>query len=196
AHAHAPAGIKAAVRSGARSIEHGVYLDDEAIELMLERGTWLVPTLTAPLDVIHRAEQGDVSLPTGAVQKAQELAAIHADSFARAVAAGVHVAMGTDSGVGVHGNNLAELSLMATAGMAPLQVLRAATSGAAQLLRLDHELGAVRAGLAADLLVVRGDICDLVTLPERIDSVMQSGRIVFQQQREPSNPALRAGSDG
>lgn len=180
AHAHAVAGVKAAVRSGVRSIEHGVHLDDEAIAMMAERGTWLVPTLTAPLDVIQRAENGQVSLPSGAVEKSLELAKVHADSFARAVAAGVNIAMGTDTGVGVHGDNLSELGLMARAGMEPLQVLRAATSGGARLLRLEDEIGSVRDGLRADLVVVQGDIGDLATIRERLALVIQAGRIVVR----------------
>src|SRR5215207_8404173 len=98
AHAQAADGIKAALRAGVRSIEHGVYLDDEAIELLLERGAWLVPTLVAPRGVLTAAEAG-VPIPDASRRTAVEVAEAHADSFRRAVAAGVRVAMGTDSGV-------------------------------------------------------------------------------------------------
>ncbi|MGH2813631.1 MAG: amidohydrolase family protein, partial [Actinomycetota bacterium] len=98
AHAQGADGIKAAVRAGIRSIEHGIYLDDEAIELMLARGAWLVPTLVAPRGVLAAAEAG-VPIPDAARRKAVEVFEAHADSFRRAVAAGVKVAMGTDSGV-------------------------------------------------------------------------------------------------
>jgi imidazolonepropionase-like amidohydrolase len=98
AHAQAADGIKAALRAGVRSIEHGIYLDDEAIELLLTREAWLVPTLVAPRGVLAAAEAG-VPIPDAARRKAAEVAEAHADSFRRAVAAGVKVAMGTDSGV-------------------------------------------------------------------------------------------------
>src|SRR5246127_2087163 len=96
AHAQATDGIKNAVRAGVRSIEHGIYLDDEAIDLMLSTGAWLVPTLVAPHAVLSAAKAGS-QLPDGVLEKAQEVTTAHADAFARAVAAGVKIAMGTDS---------------------------------------------------------------------------------------------------
>ncbi|WP_033289809.1 metal-dependent hydrolase family protein [Amycolatopsis jejuensis] len=178
AHAHAAEGIKAAVRHGVRSIEHGVYLDDEAIELMLRHGTWLVPTLSAPLAVVERAAAGASALPRGAVEKAKAVLETHTESFRRAVDAGVRIAMGTDSGVGVHGTNLAELELMAKAGMAPFDVLRASTRGGAELLRLDEEIGRVQPGFAADLVVLDGDPADLSAVASRVTTVVQAGRVV------------------
>jgi imidazolonepropionase-like amidohydrolase len=177
AHAQAADGIKAAVRAGIRSIEHGVYLDDEAIELMLERGTFLVPTLVAPRGVLAAAEAG-VPMPDAARRKAVEVTEAHADSFRRAVAAGVKVAMGTDSGVTPHGRNLAELELTAKGGMAPAAVLRATTAAAAELLGLEAELGTVEPGKRADLVVVDGDPFELATLPDRVVAVYQDGRLV------------------
>jgi imidazolonepropionase-like amidohydrolase len=167
----------AAGRAGIRSIEHGVYLDDEAIELMLERGTFLVPTLVAPRGVLAAAEAG-VPMPDAARRKAVEVTEAHADSFRRAVAAGVKVAMGTDSGVTPHGRNLAELELMAKGGMEPAAVLRATTAAAAELLGLEAELGTVEPGKRADLVVVDGDPFELATLPDRVVAVYQDGRLV------------------
>ncbi|GCD96046.1 metal-dependent hydrolase family protein [Embleya hyalina] len=181
AHAHATEGIKAAVRHGARSVEHGVYLDDEAIDLMLRHGTWLVPTLAAPLAVVARAEADRTALPEEMVAKAHELVEVHAASFRRAVDAGVRIAMGTDTGVGVHGENLVELDLMAKAGMPPFEVLRSATAGAAQLLRLDHEIGAVRPGLVADLVVLDGPPDDLRGVSDRITTVLRAGRVAHRR---------------
>jgi imidazolonepropionase-like amidohydrolase len=177
AHAQGSEGIKAAVRAGIRSIEHGIYLDDEAIELMLERGTWLVPTLVAPRGVLAAAEAG-VPMPDAVRQKALEVVEIHADSFKRAVAAGVRVAMGTDSGVTPHGRNLAELELMAAGGMPAAEVLRAATSSAAELLGVDGELGTLEPGKRADVVAVDGDPLELATLPGRVAAVWQDGRLV------------------
>jgi imidazolonepropionase-like amidohydrolase len=177
AHAQAADGIKAAVRAGIRSIEHGIYLDDEAIGLMLDRGAWLVPTLVAPRGVLAAAEAG-MTIPDAARRKAVEVAEAHADSFRRAVAAGVRVAMGTDSGVTPHGRNLAELELMAKGGMTPAQVLAATTSSAAELLGLSGELGTLEPGKRADVVVVDGDPFELATLGDRIVAVVKDGRLV------------------
>jgi imidazolonepropionase-like amidohydrolase len=177
AHAQGGDGIKAAVRAGVRSIEHGIYLDDEAIGLMVDRGTWLVPTLVAPRGVLAAAAAG-VAIPEASRRKAAEVADIHADSFRRAVAAGVKVAMGTDSGVTPHGRNLAELELMAKGGMTPAQVLAATTSSAAELLGLSGELGTLEPGRRADVVVVDGDPFELATLGDRIAAVVKDGRLV------------------
>ena len=177
AHAQATDGIKAAVRAGVRSIEHGIYLDDEAIGLMLDRGAWLVPTLVAPRGVLAAAEAG-MAIPDAARRKAVEVAEAHADSFRRAVAAGVKVAMGTDSGITPHGRNLAELELMAKGGMTPAQVLAATTSAAAELLGLSGELGTLEPGKRADVVVVDGDPFELASLGDRIAAVVKDGRLV------------------
>ncbi len=175
AHAQATDGIKNAVRAGIRSIEHGIYLDDEAIELMLSHGTYLVPTLMAPRGVIEAAEAG-AAIPAESVEKAHQVVDIHRESFRRAVAAGVRIAMGTDSGVTPHGQNLRELALMEEGGMEPAAVLASSTSVAAALLGVDDRLGTLEPGKLADLVVVRGDALDLATLAERIDSVWMEGR--------------------
>jgi imidazolonepropionase-like amidohydrolase len=177
AHAQATDGIKNALRAGVRSIEHGVYLDDEAIDMMLRAGTWLVPTLVAPHAVIDAAESGS-QLPDGVVAKARGVTAAHASSFARAAAAGVRIAMGTDSGVGPHGSNLDELPLMAAGGLTPAQVLMATTSSAAELLKLADETGTIRPGMRADLVAVAGDPFDLASLKSNIRAVYSAGRKV------------------
>ena len=177
AHAQGTAGIKNAVRAGVRSIEHGIYLDEEAIDLMLAHETWLVPTLVAPRAVLAAAAAG-ASLPQTVVAKAREVAEAHVESVRAAVTAGVNLAMGTDSGVGPHGHNLDELMLMQECGMTPAQVLAAATSSAARLCGLQDRTGRVAPGLAADLVVVEGDALELPGLRERIRQVWQDGRIV------------------
>jgi imidazolonepropionase-like amidohydrolase len=182
-HAIGNAGIKNALRAGVRSIEHGIYLDDEAIELMLEHGAWLVPTLMAARGVIKASEAG-VAIPEGSLRKAMDVIDAHADSFRRAVAAGVKIAMGTDSGVTPHGDNLEELDLMAANGMAPEQVLAATTSSAAQLMGLGAELGTIEPRKRADLVVVEGDPYDFATLKSRIAAVYQDGRLVAEAERE------------
>lgn len=177
AHAQATAGIKNAIRAGIRSIEHGIYLDDEAVEMMLARGTWLVPTLMAPRGVIDAAEAG-AAIPEASVAKAREVVEIHRASFAKAVEAGVKIAMGTDSGVTPHGLNLRELALMVEGGMTPMQAIEATTRTAAELMGLDDELGTLGAGKRADLVVVEGDPLELSTLAERITAVYQDGILV------------------
>jgi imidazolonepropionase-like amidohydrolase len=186
AHAQGTAGIKNAIRAGVRSIEHGVYLDDEAIGMMLDAGTWLVPTLTAPAQ-LQRAISVGADLPDAVVRKAKEVLDVHYESVRRAIAAGVKVAMGTDSGVGPHGSNLEELTLMAGCGMTPAQSLVAATSSAAGLLGLDAELGRLAPGYRADLVLVDGGIDDLGDLADRISAVWQDGREV-RHRGHTSNP--------
>jgi len=174
AHAQAADGIKNAVRAGIRSIEHGIFLDDEGIELMLEHGTWLVPTLVAPQGVIEAAAAG-VNLGPGILEKATAVVETHREAVRRAAAAGVRIAMGTDSGVTPHGRNLRELALMADLGMAPGAVLEATTRSAARLLGVDDRLGTIEAGKVADLVVVDGDAYAFDTLPSRIEAVWLGG---------------------
>ena len=174
AHAQATPGIKNAIRAGIRSIDHGIYLDDEAIELMLERGTFLVPTLVAPRGVVDAADAG-AAIPDASVAKAREVIETHRASFAKAVSAGVKVAMGTDSGVTPHGNNLRELELMVEGGMTPMQAIVATTRTAAELMGLEDELGTLEPGKRADLVVIGGDPLDVATLADRVESVYQDG---------------------
>jgi imidazolonepropionase-like amidohydrolase len=180
AHAQATDGIKNAIRAGIRSIEHGVFLDDEAISMMLEKGTYLVPTLVAPQGVISAAEAG-AQIPEASLAKAREVVDIHRESFRKAVGAGVKVAMGTDSGVTPHGENLRELVLMAEGGMSPGQAIVATSATAAELMGLQDELGSLEAGKRADLVIVEGDPFDLKTLPERIEAVYRDGSRVVDR---------------
>ncbi len=179
AHAQATEGIKAAVRAGIRSIEHGIFLDDEAIAMMLERGTWLVPTLLAPQGVINAVAAG-ASIPEASVRKAHEVIGAHRESFRRAVDAGVRVAMGTDCPVSPHGTNLGELALMVEhSTMTALDAWTATTSSAARLLGVADELGTIEAGKRADLVVLDGDPLDLEKLDERVQHVWKDGRPVL-----------------
>lgn len=174
AHAQATDGIKNAVRAGIRSIEHGIFLDDEAIQLMLDHGTWLVPTLVAPVWVLEAVDAG-ATMSDASIRKAREVIEIHTDSVRRAVAAGVKVAMGTDAGVGPHGDNLRELGLLAGAGMSPTAALRAATQEAARLLGVDDRLGTIEPGRAADLVVFEGDATSFDGLADRVRQVWIDG---------------------
>ncbi|CAN5351134.1 amidohydrolase family protein [soil metagenome] len=179
AHAQAADGIKVAIRNGVRSIEHGIYLDDEAIEMMLAAGTWLVPTLSAPRAVLDAVDAG-ITLPTHMIDKARMVIETHTGSVRTAIEAGVTVAMGTDSGVGPHGDNLRELVLMSECGMTAAQALQATTLSAARLLGVDGEYGSIDVGKRADLVLVDGDPLDLATLPGRIERVYADGRLVVE----------------
>ena len=186
-HAQACDGVKAAARCGVRSIEHGIYLDDEAIELMLEHGCFLVPTLTAPLSVIEAADAG-VEIDPHMLANAHEVIEVHRDSFRRAVEAGVKVALGSDSGISPHGRNLRELEAMVGAGMAPVDALRSTTSTAAELLGLADELGTLEPGKRADIVLVKGDPLDVAALPAGIEGVYRDGHRVADGQRAAGKP--------
>ncbi len=173
AHAHGAEGIKRAVRAGVRSIDHGTFLDEECIELMLEHGTWLVPTLTAGDTTDELAN--DPRIAEAVREKLRSLGRPELDMFERAAAAGVKVAMGTDCPVAPHGTNLHELELMAAHGYTPTQALVAATSSAADLMGLADELGTLEPGKRADLVVVDGDAFQFSTLKDRIEQVWKDG---------------------
>ena len=177
AHAQGTQGIKNAISAGIRSIEHGIYLDDEAIEMMLAAGTYLVPTLMAPLGVLDQVERG-LELPEKVIRIATSVAETHRDSVERAIAAGVKVAMGTDTGVTPHGENLQELAEMAKLGMSDDQVLRSSTSVAADLLGVSNELGTVEVGKIADLVVWEGESLDVSDMRSRVSAVIQDGSVV------------------
>jgi imidazolonepropionase-like amidohydrolase len=129
------------------------------------------------MGVIEAADAG-APIPAPIVAKARAVVDVHRDAFRRAVAAGVRIAMGTDSGVTPHGRNLDELVLMAAGGMTPSAVLVATTSGAAELLGLADELGTIEPGKRADLVVVDGDPFVFAGLRDRIRAVYQDGRPV------------------
>jgi imidazolonepropionase-like amidohydrolase len=177
AHAQATDGIKNAVRAGVRSIEHGIFLDEEAVGMMLDRGTYLVPTLMAPHSVLEAARLG-AAITDASLEKAKLVIGQHAASFRLAAEAGVPIAMGTDAVGFPHGRNLEELELMAASGLAPLEVLKACTSNAATLLGVDGDRGTIATGKRADLLVLDGDPLDFSKLSERVAAVYQDGELV------------------
>ena len=175
AHAHGTAGIKAAVRAGVTSIEHGSILDAEAVRMMKEKGTWLVPTLLAGFTVESLATAGRLPPPIAA--KALAIAPRQHASFKLAVDGGVRIALGTDAGVMRHGTNAREFGLMVKYGMTPMQAIVAGTSNGATLLGLDAEVGTVAAGKRADLVAVRGDPIQAIAVLEHVDFVMKDGAV-------------------
>jgi imidazolonepropionase-like amidohydrolase len=178
AHAHGAAGIKNAVRAGVESIEHGSYLDDEAIAEMKRRRTFLVPTLSPPVWLLRYAERSPESLLPQTVRKTKETVEIRRHSFEEAVRAGVRIAMGTDTGIGPHGRNAEELALMVECGMTPMQAIVAATKTAAECAHLP-DAGTVEPGKLADVLLVDGDPTDdIAVLADRskLALIMKGGR--------------------
>lgn len=173
AHAQGPAGVLNAVNGGVRSIEHGIYATEECWDAMLERGTWLVPTLIAPVALL-RAIDGGAKVSPAVKQKASDAVTEHMVNVRKAVNAGVRIAMGTDAGVFPHEHSLAELSLMQEAGLDPHQVIEAATVSAAELLGLSDR-GRIEVGMRADVIVVDGDPFDFDGFADRVLRVFQAG---------------------
>jgi imidazolonepropionase-like amidohydrolase len=175
AHAHGTAGIKAAVRAGVTSIEHGSILDAEAVQLMKQKGTWLVPTLLAGFTVESLATAGRLPPPIAA--KALAIAPRMHNSFKMALDAGVKIALGTDAGVMRHGTNAREFGLMVKYGMTPMQSIVAGTSSGATLLGVERDVGTIVVGKRADVVGVRGDPLQDITTLTQVDFVMKDGRI-------------------
>jgi imidazolonepropionase-like amidohydrolase len=172
-HAHGPEGIKRAVRAGVRSIDHGTFLDHEAAELMVERGTWLVPTLTA--GDTTEALAADEKVQPAVREKLRTLGRPEFEAMRLAADAGVKVAMGTDCPVAPHGTNLNELRHMAAHGFTPAQALHAATSSAAELMGMRDDLGTIEPGKRADLVVLDGDPLVFDEYESRIEHVWTDG---------------------
>jgi len=169
-HAQGVEGIKNALRAGIDSIEHGIFLDDEAIELMVHNDVFLVPTLAAPYWIIDAGVEKGV--PEFAVEKSKAVIESHAKSFQKAREAGVKIAMGTDAGTpfNKHGKNKFEIKMMVENGMKPIEAIKAATMGGAELMELTDKLGSISEGKLADMVVVDGkpdqDIEDIYEVAE------------------------------
>jgi imidazolonepropionase-like amidohydrolase len=180
AHAQGAQGINSALRAGVHSIEHGTLIDEEGIELMLERGAYLVPTL---LVGAYSRENPSPSRPKWIERKGPELLAARKDNIQKAHEAGVKIAMGTDCGVCPHGLNLRELALMCEIGMSPMESIMAATKVAAECLGWDDQIGTIDAGKLADIIVCKTDpLADISSLavPENISLVIKDGQIMKQ----------------
>ncbi len=177
AHAHGTEGILAAVRGGVDSIEHGTLLDDAGIRLMKEKGTFLVPTLSAGRVTMELADRGILTGERAA--KARTMGPRMGQALAKAVQAGVKVALGTDAGVGAHGTNAREFGYMVEAGLTPMQAILAGTRGGAELLGLAAEIGTVEKGKVADLVAVAGDPLKDIHLLEHPILVVHQGKVAF-----------------
>ncbi len=183
-HAQGNLGIKNAIRAGISSIDHGFYLDDEAIEMMIKNDVFMVPTLAAVYHIVVNGEK--MGIPEYGVRKACVAQEAHVASFKKALAAGVKIAMGTDAATpfNFHGKNAKELELMVEAGMTNSQALLATTRMAAELLGTLDKVGTLEAGKLADVVLVAGDpLADVRVLQpaENIALVMKGGEIVINR---------------
>lgn len=181
-HAHGSEGMKRAVLAGVDSIEHGTFMTDEIIELMKEKGTWWVPTNMAGEWVSMKAEEPGY-FPEIVRPKAAAIGPAIRDTFRRANRAGVKIAFGTDSGVSAHGENAHEFELMVEGGMSPMNAIQTATLNASKLLRIDDRLGTLEKGKIADVVAVRGNPLEDISVMKQVVFVMKEG-VVF---REPEN---------
>jgi len=179
AHAHGAAGIKQAVLAGVDSIEHGSFIDAEAIRLMKEKGTYLVPTLYLADWFIENYER--LRVPEFMVEKAKVVMPAARKNIATAFKAGVKVAFGTDAAVYPHGLNAREFAVMVKLGLTPMQSIQAATVNAADLLGWSDRVGSIEPGRFADIIAVPGDPTTEVTQLEHPSFVMKGGVVVLKR---------------
>jgi len=176
-HAHGAEGMKRAIRAGVDSVEHGTYMDAEAMKLMRKNGTWYVPTISAGKWVGELAEV-DGKLPAVVRPKAAAVGPQIQRTFAKAYKSGVKIAFGTDSGVSPHGLNAREFTYMVEAGMPPMEAIQSATINAATLLGKQEDLGSIEVGKLADIVAVEGDPLQDISILESISFVMKGGEVV------------------
>jgi imidazolonepropionase-like amidohydrolase len=176
AHAHGPVGITRAVRAGVRSIEHASLIDDDALALVVEHGTYLVIDIS---DGDHMIEQGPALGYTDEVlRKVEWTNEVSRAMFGKAVAAGAKIANGSDTGIAPFGTEAKNLTCYVRFGMTPMQAIQSATTVAAEMIRWEDRVGAVEPGLFADLIAVPGDPTEDITALERVAFVMKGGAIV------------------
>ena len=175
AHAHGAEGAKRAIRAGIDSIEHGTFMDDEALDMMKARGTVFIPTLMATQGGREMLAKGGYP----AAVEAKMRAAIEAinQTMKRAIAKGVKIGMGTDAAVYPHGRNPEEFHMLVNLGMPPIDALRAGTSVDAELLGIDNRVGTLEPGKLADVVAIPGDPIQDIRQVEKIFFVMKEGVI-------------------
>ena len=186
AHAHGTEGIKDAVRAGVDSIEHGSLIDAEGIELMKSHGTYLVADIYNDDYILGKAVE--FGLPKENVEKERMVGRLQRENFAKAVAAGVKIAFGTDAGVYPHGDNAKQFHYMVKFGMTPAGAIRAATSSAADLIDRAQDVGTLEAGKYADLIAVTANPLDQVEALEHVAFVMKGGK-VYKDELGAAKPA-------
>ena len=181
AHAHGAEAAKRAIRAGIDSIEHGTFLDDEALRMMHEHGTFLVPTLTVRVGIAESKFPPAVQAKADAAIKGQD------SMVKRAVAMGVKIALGTDAAVFPHGENALEFTYMAADGLTNGQSLMAGTSAAAELLGIGNKVGALKAGMLADIVAVPGNPTEDIKVTQQVMFVMKEG-VIYRNDRHGLRP--------
>ncbi|HKT47973.1 MAG TPA: amidohydrolase family protein, partial [Candidatus Acidoferrales bacterium] len=185
AHAHGAEGAKRAIRAGIDSIEHGSFLDDEALELMKQRGTYYVPTLMAVQGLTEQMQKG-ISIPPSIRAKAEAaIESVH-KTFPKAVAKGIKIGLGTDAAVYPHGRNAEEFHQMVDLGMKPVDALKAGTSSDADLLGLSDRIGTLEPKKLADIVAVPGDPLENIRQTEHVFFVMKEG-VIYRNDRAPAH---------
>jgi imidazolonepropionase-like amidohydrolase len=175
AHAHAPEGIKNAIRAGVASVEHATLIDDEGIALAKQRGTYLVMDIYDDECIQEDGRKG--SMPTDFLEHDRDLGEAQRQNFRKALKAGVKLAFGTDAGVCPYGIDARQFAYMVKYGMTPMQAIQSATSSAADLIGRSSEFGSIKPGRYADLIAVAGDPLQDVSLLENVQFVMKDGKI-------------------
>lgn len=186
AHAHGATGAKRAIRAGIDSIEHGTFMDDEALDMMKAHGTVWNPTLAATWWINQQLERGRYMPPEIVAKARAAIAAINA-TFRKGLENGVKIGFGTDAGVYPHGMNAVEFGLMVKLGMKPLDALKTATSVDADLLGLADKLGTLETGKIADVVAVPGDPTADIHQTEKVLFVMKEG-VIYRNDRAKSEP--------
>jgi len=176
-HAHGADGINLALRLGADSIEHGTLLDEEGLRLFVSSGAYYVPTLSTVNGYRARLAANPEAYTGAVLAKIQWRIGVTGKSLEKAVPAGVKIAFGTDAGVSLHGRNADEFELMVAHGMTPAQAIHAATRNAADLLGLGDRVGSLEPGKQADLIAVRGNPLEDVTVLKQVEVVMKGGEV-------------------
>ncbi len=184
AHAHGAEGMKRAIRAGVKTIEHGTYMDDETMQLMVEHGTYHVPTIMAGKWVEAKAKV-DGYFPEVVRPKAAAVGPVIAGTFAKAYKAGVKIAFGTDSGVSPHGRNAEEFVYMVEGGMPPMAAIQSATAVTAELLGIEDQAGTLEAGKTADVVATRGDPLEDISTLQHITFVMKEGVVYKLESGDP-----------
>ncbi len=177
-HAYGGDGAKNAIRGGVRSLEHGILLDDEALQLMAKNGTYWVPTLSAYIPATPEEDSDMLRM----------IVAHHKEVFQKAMKMGIKIAFGTDVGVFEHGTSAREFERMVGYGMKPLDAIRSATTTASELLRMENKVGTVSPGKFADLIAVKGNPVEDITALRNVAFVMKAGKVEKSMEVSPQSP--------
>ena len=181
AHAHGAAGIKAAIKAGITSIEHGMMMDDECVELMVKHGTYLIPTIIAGYQIVQQGEA--LGLNPAFIEKAKRCLENHARNMQKCREAGVRIGFGTDAGTpgNTHGKQALEYKLMTDVGFTPAEVLLAATRINAKLLQKDRMIGSIEKGKCADFVAMEANPLEDIERMRHVSFVMKDGEVVKRQ---------------